>query len=240
MQRWGTRPAVVEPQAGGARRSRAAERRPPPERWTPFGPAGRARRVEHGAAELGSGRSEASRRRSRHRGLEPGDVAADGHRTRAGARAAAAGHVGEAAVGDERLGLAVGDDVAGLVAGQVPVDGREAEPAALGGGDARRPTRAGWRRARRRRRPETTPRARHARANRFASALSSAKVRVPCGDRMAGRSGRWAAQKARIVPVRGPPRRRRGGAGGDRRTVGSRSALSISSGADTASAVRRA
>ena len=41
--------------------------------------------------------------------------------------------VAELARADERLGLAVLDDVRGLLAGQVPVDRREAQPGALGG-----------------------------------------------------------------------------------------------------------
>jgi hypothetical protein len=49
--------------------------------------------------------------------------------------------------------------------------------------------------------PGITPRRRHARARRLALASSSANVRSPCGDTMAGTSGCRRAQKAGITPT---------------------------------------
>ena len=109
-------------------------------RRTPFGPTGRARRVEHrGCRRPGRRcRCPSSGASTVVPALEPVDVAADGDdraRSRGARSAASRATVGEARVGDERRRFAVVDDVARLVAGEVPVDGREPQPGALRGRD---------------------------------------------------------------------------------------------------------
>jgi hypothetical protein len=49
--------------------------------------------------------------------------------------------------------------------------------------------------------PARTPRSRRARTSRLALAFSSAKLRSPSGDTMAGRSGCSAAQWAAVIPT---------------------------------------
>jgi hypothetical protein len=101
-----------------------------------LGPTGGARRVEHLGAE--------DRVRNvgavfgGHHGvvhLEAGDVAArvDLDQARAAGRRGDHDGVAQGAGADERLGLAVLNDVGRLLAGQVPVDRGEAQAGALGG-----------------------------------------------------------------------------------------------------------
>ena len=162
-----------------------------------LGPARRARRVEHRPAELrvvdvgpvlgGHGLVV---------GLEPVDGAADrqAHRGLRGTLGGGRRHLGEAGVGHEHPGLAVADDVGGLVGREVPVDRRHPQSGPLGRGDdlgelgavrhhqrhgvaghdaapAPAPAPGGW---------------------RWRSARRRCGRRA--GDRMAGTSGCWRAQ----------------------------------------------
>ena len=130
---------------------------------------------------------------------KPSMRAADRDASRgAGRRSAAARrHVGEAGVGDERGRLAVVDDVAGLVAGEVPVDGREPQP---GRGTRPRPSR----RTRPVRAHEREPvagldsRAARQRAHRAGSRSRSPR---PACDRPLPRSPR--AARVSLAPERG-------------------------------------
>ena len=100
--------------------------------------SGRARGVEHCLAQLGVVDVVPLLRRQRLLvRVEAVDGSADGQqdpRARC-QRGRLLGAVGEADVGDERLGLAVPDDVAGFLPGEVPVDRCEAEPGAEDGAD---------------------------------------------------------------------------------------------------------
>ena len=114
---------------GGRRRGRS--RRPVPVHA--LGPARRARGVEHGRTPDGVGQIDALLSGDGVGvGLEAGDVPTDGQ-----AHVGAGGlcDCGEPGIGHDGRGPAVGDDVGDLGRGEVPVDGRQAEAAPLGGGE---------------------------------------------------------------------------------------------------------
>ena len=112
------------------------------------------------------------------------------------------GDVGEACVGEDRLGLAVAQDVGDLVGGDVPVDRREANAGSAALLAAPRRTPAGCEQSNATLSPGPMPAARSVRATWLARALSSANVRLPCAETIAGTSGCNSPHSELSVPVR--------------------------------------
>ena len=200
VQRWTCCRAVVARSASRAERSRAPRccaARPSAGRSCPTCRASSRRGPDRRAAP-GSSRGERVVVR-----LEPVDRR---RRPRASPSASARGRrrrsrgIGEARVGDERGRLAVVDDVARFLTGEVPVDRRQPEAGPLRGRPWSRRTRAGSSRTARLRRRRALPVLRNARASWLAWASTSASVRSPCPERNATRSGNCSAQYDHSVP----------------------------------------